>query len=273
MTIKNFHEAPNSVFNRVQNQTSGDYCLVHLLEENEEYLHHFSESVNNNREVILDNSIFELGTAFDAVKYAEWIKRLNPTWYIVPDVLEDSNATLKSFYNFKSEYQGKLPGKTIAVAQGKTILDTLHCFETLHNDDFVDMIAISFDLSCYVNLWSLYLNDDATELEKMMYGRRSLILDYLNPLYKVGYFNKPVHLLGTALPQEGLAYKNVSWIYSVDTSNPVVAGFEGVEYIPNVGLKTKSKTKLFTIIDDNVSEKQWFKISNNIKSFKTLWGM
>ena len=61
--IKNFHEAPKSLFKHVQAVTSGDYALVHLFEEDPEYLQLFEEAVKSGREVILDNSIFELGEA------------------------------------------------------------------------------------------------------------------------------------------------------------------------------------------------------------------
>ena len=44
--------------------------LVHLFEEDQEYFNQFEEAINKGREVILDNSIFELEEAFDAVKFA-----------------------------------------------------------------------------------------------------------------------------------------------------------------------------------------------------------
>lgn len=59
--VKTFHEAPKSIFNRVQSITSGDYALVHLFEEDKEYFNLFKQAVEQDREVILDNSIFELG--------------------------------------------------------------------------------------------------------------------------------------------------------------------------------------------------------------------
>ena len=71
--MKTFHEAPNSCFERVQQITDGDYCLVHLYDENEQYKEHFDNAVRKGREVILDNSIFELGTAFDSQDYLQKI--------------------------------------------------------------------------------------------------------------------------------------------------------------------------------------------------------
>ena len=62
--IKRYHEAPKCIFEDVQNYTQGDYALVHLFETDPEYLAMFQEALFNGRDVILDNSIFELGTSF-----------------------------------------------------------------------------------------------------------------------------------------------------------------------------------------------------------------
>ena len=101
--VKIAHEAPISIFDRVQQLTEYDYALVHLFEENEQYYNQFETALEINREVILDNSIFELGTAFDSDKFAYWIEKLKPTYYIIPDVLEDCDGTISNFerWNFK----------------------------------------------------------------------------------------------------------------------------------------------------------------------------
>ena len=88
--IKIAHESPKSIFEDVQKVTDYDYALVHLLEEDEEYLRLFERAIKRGREVILDNSIFELEEAFEADKFAYWVDRIRPEWYIVPDALENS---------------------------------------------------------------------------------------------------------------------------------------------------------------------------------------
>jgi len=70
--IKIAHESPKSIFEDVQRVTDYDYALVHLFEEDEEYLNQFKEAIKKGREVILDNSIFELEEAFDADRFAYW---------------------------------------------------------------------------------------------------------------------------------------------------------------------------------------------------------
>ena len=80
--MKIAHEAPISIFEKVQELTSYDYCLAHLYNENDEYRSKFLQAKAKGREIILDTSVFELGHAFDQEKYVQIIKQLQPTYYI-----------------------------------------------------------------------------------------------------------------------------------------------------------------------------------------------
>ena len=126
--IKIAHESPKSIFETVQQFTDYDYALVHLFEEDPEYFKLFDDAIKNGREVILDNSIFELGNAFDSAAFAYWILKLKPTWYIVPDVLEDSVKTMASMDMWNSKYPG-LEIKKIGVVQGKTYNQIVECYQ------------------------------------------------------------------------------------------------------------------------------------------------
>lgn len=258
--IKIAHEAPIAIFNRVQQLTSYDYALVHLFEESEQYYDNFKTSVDIGREVILDNSIFELGTAFNARKYAEWIERLRPTYYIIPDVLEDMVGTLDNFDKWMSQYKD-LPGQTIAVAQGKTYNDFVDCYEYLVEK--VDKIAISFDYSFFEE-WTAPMRLP-TKYHQWMYGRRQLIEKMLED--DVMWTAKPHHLLGCGLPQEFISYRGDFWLDSIDTSNPVVAGIKGYFYNGVKGLETKPSEKLFTMINYIPDNAQMLAIEYNINTF------
>lgn len=260
--MKIAHESPLSVFNRVQILTDYDYALVHLFEEEEQYYVHFQQAIAKGREVILDNSIFELGTAFDSDRYAEWIVKLQPTYYIIPDVLEDLHGTVKNFDEWQKKY-GDLPGKTIAVAQGATYQDLVNCYKYLV--DKVDKIAISFDYS-FFQLWTeMYELDFPTKYHEWVYGRQSL----LSTMIKTNVLrpDKPHHLLGCGLPQEFRVYHNYKFIDSVDTSNPIVHGLKGIRYTAD-GLEDKESVKLFTLINEQVNESTWADIAYNIGMFR-----
>jgi hypothetical protein len=260
--IKIAHESPKSIFKQVQNVTDYDYALVHLFEEDPEYLQQFKEAKEKGREIILDNSIFELEEAFDAEKFAGWVLELQPDWYIVPDALEDAERTCNQMFEWNNKYKN-LPGKKIGVVQGKTYKEIKDCYEYMDKIANVDMIAISFDYSYYVETVP-----HPNKYVSWMMGRVKLLGDLL----KDGVINenKPHHLLGTSLPQEGLFYKDYKWIYSMDTSNPVVAGIKGVEYREE-GLWHKESQKLFELINQPVDQIDINKVLYNISKFKYFW--
>ena len=146
--IKIAHEAPIDIFEEVQRLTDYDYALVHLLEQNGRYRDTFERAVKRGREVILDNSIFELEEAFEAERFYIWVKRLKPTWYIVPDALENAEKTMQQMADWFKNY-GDAPGKSIGVVQGKTYQEIKDCYKAIDELSPCDMIAISFDYSYY----------------------------------------------------------------------------------------------------------------------------
>lgn len=256
--IKIAHESPKSIFDTVQNYTDYDYALVHLFEEDEGYLEQFKVAVNKGREVILDNSIFELEEAFNADRFAYWINQLKPTWYIIPDALEDAGGTMSQMANWNGKYRSTAHGKTIGVVQGKTYNEIVDCYEYMDNIAEVDMIAISFDYSYYTKSVP-----HPNKYVSWMLGRIKLLGD----LVKDGIINqdKPHHLLGCGLPQEFSFYSQYPWIYSLDTSNPIVHGIKGIKYSSD-GLWSKESQKLFELINFEVEDTNT--ILGNIHKFK-----
>jgi len=251
--MKTFHEAPISIFNEVQQLTDGDYALVHLFEENDEYYNLFVDALKKGRTVILDNSIFELGSAFDTEKYIEWINKLKPTYYIIPDVLEDKDGTLKNI----NDWDFSCYGKSIGVVQGRTYNEVVECYKQMV--DKVDKVAFTLRFG--------KLNDgNYTDAENMM--TRVMLIQRM---VRDGHIreDKQHHILGCYLPQEFAFYRNYKWIDSVDTSNPVVAGLNYILYDIN-GLDEKPPQKLFTLIDVDVTDEQLNNIKFNINKFKKM---
>lgn len=260
--IKIAHESPTGLFYYIQSKTDYDYCLVHLLEEDETYKQLFIKACKE-REVILDNSIFELGEAFDMKKFSEWVKVLKPTWYIIPDALEDYRKTVYNAYGWDAFYRKDTPGKAIGVVQGKTYDEIVACYQELDQKLNLDMIAISFDYSFYESLVP-----NPNKLVSWMLGRVTL----LGMLEKDGIINKtkPHHLLGCALPQEGMFYKGYDWIYSMDTSNPVVHAIKEKMYNKE-GLWTKDSQKLFELISYSADKVNLNILNKNVDLFKDWW--
>lgn len=258
------HEAPIAIFEEVQKLTDYDYALVHLFEESEQYHDQFIQALKKGREVILDNSIFELGEAFDMKKFAEYVYTLRPTYYIIPDVLEDCNGTISNFDRWHSEYGTFLNSKSIGVAQGRTYKDFIECYKYLV--DKVDKIAISFDYSFYEE-WTSYLKLP-TKYHQWNVGRKMLLYKMISD--DSIRTDKPHHLLGCSLPQEFNSYVDYTFIDSIDTSNPVVCGLKNIRYNGVHGLSDKPSQKLFTMINSTPNEKQIEDIKYNIEQFRMI---
>ncbi len=264
--VKIAHESPISIFKRVQSHTDYDYALVHLFEENEQYYELFKDALKNGREVILDNSIFELGAAFDSTQFAKWINFLEPTYYIIPDVLENCLGTIDNFIKWESEYGDNLPGKKIAVAQGRTYNEFVECYKFLVTK--VDKIAISFDYSFFNDWATQYDMHMPTKYHEWVYGRQLLLQKMIQD--SIIDVNVPHHLLGCGLPQEFFEYKKYNFIDSLDTSNPVVAGIKGIRYNDIQGLQDKPNEKLFTLINYLPTKEQIDHIDYNMNIFKRI---
>jgi hypothetical protein len=260
------HESPISILDHSRHYNDYEYALVHLFETHPKYYNFFKTSLTLGREVMLDNSIFELGTAFDSDKFADYIHELKPTYYIVPDVLEESKATMESFWSFTNDYQ-MVPGLKVGVVQGKTYDELIACYEFMAG--YADYIAISFDYSFYQVIGRATSdNPEQAKLERMCDGRQKLI----DMLIADGIWEhtKPHHLLGCSLAKEFSHYANIKSIRSVDTSNPVVAGIVGQRYLKEIGLYNKPKVLLADLIDAELTADQMNDVIYNVEEFKNI---
>jgi hypothetical protein len=146
----------------------------------------------------------------------------------------------------------------MAVLQGKTLTELTTSYQTL-----VDMgykhIAFNHSSIAYQEMYPEYKG-----LKASMYGRMELIrkLVETNTIVKSVYH----HLLGCSLPQEFMAYDDWKFIKSVDTSNPILVGAEGVRYEDN-GINFKPKDKLEHYFEKNL-EAQLEDIKFNVERFK-----
>ena len=261
--IKIAHEAPIDIFEEVQRFTDYDYALVHLLEQNPRYRDTFERAIKKGREVILDNSIFELEEAFEADRFDQWINRLKPYWYIVPDALEDAEKTMRQMQDWNDKGYGYKGSCKIGVVQGKTYDEIVDCYNFMNDpQQDVDMIAISFDYS-YYNVSVPHPN----KYVSWMLGRVKLLGDLLRD----GVINteKKHHLLGCGLPQEFQFYKlaDYKWLYSLDTSNPIVHALKGIEYTDQ-GLWDKESQKLHELIDYDIEDIDLALIKTNLVKFR-----
>lgn len=282
------HEMPIALMQNGMEKkyNSYSYALVHLFDEHEVYYKYFVNCLREKRFVILDNSIFELGKAFDMKVFAEKIQKLvrdaggssSSLMYIIPDVLDSRSGTLRNLTEFQKTYPD-MPGRSMAVAQGETMTDLIQCFAQIRGK--VDRIGVSFNCAAYENHFEtlgMFDPNDHTELEKLEVWKHGRQL-FMETLYHLGYLeNTEVHLLGCSLPNEFVYYTTEHKelgrsVKSLDTSNPVVHGLLNIQYSPEFGLDQKQSIKLADMIDIPMSKidiKQMKMIMYNLDTFRAI---
>jgi hypothetical protein len=267
--IKIAHEAPLSIMERMREVTDYDYALACLFDKIPGYYEFFEKSVAYGRVVLLDNGVFEDGVPMEAAKYVEWIEKLKPTEYIVPDEFDKASVTIENFANWRSSYKD-LPGKAIGVVQGTTLDQMIAVYEFMAS--YADKIAINFASVYYQDV----INGDNWD-ERAVHGR----FRFINHLITQGIYakNKPHHLLGCSLPKE---YDRLATVYpyrdgktyidyfeSMDTSAPVIWGLLTGRYPDDLGtIAKKNKTKLKDLITADVSHTKQLDIEYNVAKFR-----
>ena len=254
------HEVPFCLLNKSRYFNDYDYSLVHLFEESKEYFDFYQKSVELGRTVILDNSVFELGTSFDAGRYAYWIEKLKPTQYIIPDVLGNTRETLKECANWNKQY-GHLPGIKIGVVQASTLVDAIDCYSIMK--EMVDKVAIGFNYKFYADL-----HPHENKLMSWMRGRQ-LFVDLLIELDLIDV-NQPHHLLGCSYMKEFEHYKEgYGFIESMDTSNPVVFTLKG-QRCSRDGMDEKISTKLVEFMNIPAGVVDGSLLFENLSTFRSF---
>ena len=258
--VKVSHEVPLQLLSQSEKFNDYDYCLPHLLDQYPEYEAYFREAKKKGRYIIMDNSLHELGEAYDTKRLMHWISELEPDEFIVPDVWENGTYSVR---NAKTWSTIEMPENTtkVAVVQGKSYSDFVNGYQSYKWFGY-QKIAFSYGASWFQETFQ----HPNPYVAKMM-GRLKTITN----LYKGGLISNHdrVHLLGCNLPQEFLYYKDFPFVESIDTSNPIIHGLEGIRYSEG-GLLRKSNQKIDKDFTQEVSRKQIYDILHNVEMFRTI---
>jgi hypothetical protein len=257
------HEVPFCLLEKSLDFCDYQYALPHLLESNEEYRNHFLKCKEMGIEIYLDNSLHELGYAMDADTLLKWIDILKPSNFFIPDVWEDYAASIR---NAKQWAKVELPeGVTkVAVVQAKSIYEAGLCVQA-YRDFGYKKIAFSYGAEYYHEVCP-HPNKD---LGKAV-GRYMVISQLYNT--KTLLPNDRVHLLGTASPIEFGMYKNMPFIESIDTSNPIMAAINAMIYT-KMGLDRKPMANMNNFQDIDIDEINLGSINYNVEMFRKINGL
>jgi hypothetical protein len=153
--IKVSHEVPRCLLEDSKNFNDYEYCLPHLLDEDEEYREFFYLAKEEGRYIIMDNSLHELGEAYNSERLMYWIHELLPQEFIIPDVWQDRDA---SVVNARHWLQIKLPKgvEKVAVVQATTLHEAATCYQT-YKDLGYHKIAFSYGASYYNDVFLIQI--------------------------------------------------------------------------------------------------------------------
>lgn len=259
--MKISHELPLSLMHNAYKWNDYDYCLPHLIDQYDQYKIFFQKSRLDKRFIIMDNGLFE-GVLHTTEDLLEKINLVRPNIFIVPDAWNDSTTTLVNAKSWMINYKAGLPEgvNLMAVCQGKDIGELITTYQTLVDLGYTH-IAFNHSSIAYQNEYK-----EMDHLKASMYGR----MEFIRRLVQSGTIRKSHyhHLLGCSLPQEFMSYGNWNFIKSVDTSNPILVGAEGIHYADN-GLTFKPKEKLEHYFEMNLDSKLE-DIIFNVNKFKSF---
>jgi hypothetical protein len=245
--MKISHELPLSLMKFAYKWNDYDYCLPHLIDHYPEYKEFFEYSRTHGRFIIMDNGLFE-GVNHTTEDLIEKIELIQPDVFVVPDAWNDSNTTLVNAKSWMINYKEGLPKQTnlMAVCQGKDMTELATTYQTLVDLGYTH-IAFNHSSIAYQQEYT-----GMDSLKAAMYGR----MEFIRRLVANSSIRKDIyhHLLGCSLPQEFMSYDDWSFIKSVDTSNPIIVGAEGIKYNDS-GLTWKPKEKLEHYFEMNLDSK------------------
>ena len=264
MNVKISHEIPLSIINEHQDFIS-DYMfvLLHKILEDKEYANLALEFSDHGEIIYLDNSCFELGESLDNELLYEWYQRIEPEYVILPDVLGNKETTLQRTMEFVNSYPDTI-SQGMPVAQGATQDELIDCYKQFRDFGLefggqvkhFDIIGIPFVYSWADKEPTTQANERIKLLKRMV---EEEIID----------LNLKHHLLGTWQAREFSHYRDYNWIYSVDTSNPVMAALDGDIY-GNMGRLNKPKSSFDSVYNLQPEEIDFNLLYKNVDKFREI---
>jgi hypothetical protein len=256
--MKLSHEVPLCLLEDSLDFNDYDYALVHLLDKDEDYANFFMKAKQQGRYIILDNSLHELGEAYNDSGLLHWVDKLRPNEFIVPDVWQNTNASIANARKWSTIELPKGVTK-VAVIQAENFTGAFICYDTYKELGY-EKIAFSYGADYYLEHSSHPNKNIAKAL-----GR----IQVISKMYEKGVISSKdrVHLLGCQVPQEFSLYKDMPFIETIDTSNPIMATLDGIQYGRN-GLTEKPKANMndhFYTTDIDYNLLDW-----NLRMFRKL---
>ena len=257
--MKVSHEVPRCLLTSSPEFNDYDYALPHLFDQDEEYLQYFKDAKKAGRYIIMDNSLHELGEAYDFDRLKYWVNELEPDEFIVPDVwMRCAETAAQAKYWLQFKYPKKT--KITAVIQGEDKNQAYLCANLLANLGY-KKLCVSYGATWYNDFFPHTNPDMGKALGRVRFVQGLLNLKQLKDI--------KFHLLGCSIPQEFGWYDNNPRIESIDTSNPVMAALEEVLYNER-GLNVKPKANMNDYFGIDFSKLNYLSVIHNTTKFREI---
>lgn len=252
------HELPKSLFPIHNLINDYPYVLAHLINRDTEYTDFYVKKCKTASYSILDNSAFELGKSVEYETLLDAAVRIKPTHVVIPDWVNNCDKTIELAESFLTElnktYSGihKVPFKLIAVLQGTSMEEILKCLHTYAGLKIlghpIDTIALPYD----------------TLPDSDYHNIRYIIFQMIKEIVRINDFK--VHLLGLQNYSEYLLYseEDKKLIYSVDSSAPIVYGWNKIKFGPWGTTMLKPREKLADNLDRPINSQEMDIIAHNV---------
>lgn len=246
------HEFPLQFYldGTAEKLTDYDYCLAHRYLSNEKYRSYMKEQVSKGRKVYLDNSLYELGKAWDDEEYVSIIKDLQPFCYMLPDMFRNFEGNILSqveFYKRHPELSSFFNSIPVIIPHANSLKnpdDNLIRSINILRDEIKTKVMIAIPFADYSfenpdNSEDYFTEEDIPYIPLRQAYNRKLFLDYHSKELSCNQ----IHLLGCKSLAEFDLWSNdfnKGSIFSLDTSHPVAMTLEDRELVYNKGLFTPS---------------------------------
>ena len=257
--MKVSHEVPSCLLGASTEFNDYDYCLPHLLDQDKDYLQYFRDAKEAGRYVIMDNSLHELGEAYNYERLKHWVKELEPDEFIVPDVWMNCGSTAAQA-KYWSQFKYPKKTKITAVIQGEDKNQAYLCANLLVNLGY-KKLCVSYGATWYNDFFPHTNPDMGKALGRVRFVQGLLNLKQMKDI--------KFHLLGCSIPQEFGWYDNHPQIESIDTSNPVMAGLENILYNER-GLNSKPKANMNDYFNMAWEDVNYLSVIHNTNKFREI---
>ena len=256
------HEVPRCLLEASPEFNDYDYALPHLFDQDEEYLQYFKDAKSKGRYIIMDNSLHELGKAYNRERLLHWIEELKPDEFIVPDVWMECHQTAAQAKHWK-QYTYPKNTKCTAVIQGNDKNQAYLCAQLLQNLGY-KKLCVSYGATWYNDFYPHSNPDMGKALGRVRFVQGLLKLNHMKDI--------KFHLLGCSIPQEFGWYDNHPQIESIDTSNPIMAALDGSWYTEQ-GLVSKPKASMNDNFDIDFKDLDYKTVLHNTTLFREINGI